>query len=421
MPETYGLIDGNSFYCSVEAAFDPRLKDVPLIVLSNNDSCTVARSPAARRLGVEMGDPWHLIRHRPECAEVQWFSSNYALYADASRRIYQVLCGRLPRVEPYSIDEMFIDLDVPTDDLVAFCHGLRAEVRRIAKIPTCIGIGPTKTIAKAGNKLAKVQPRYDGVCDLRDPAVRARVYREVPVGEVWGIGGRTEAKLARLGVATVADFVALEPALVRGLLTVVGARIQAELRGVSCLPLALAPATRKGVAVTRCFGRLVSTWADMREAVSAHATRAGEKLREQDLVAGHMAVFLHTHPHNGDPWYSAGHGGRIEPTSDGMALIAEAARMLRPLWREGYAYFKVGVMLSELTPAAGRPRMLFATRDPTRSAKLMAALDAVNARHGRDTLRVLATGIERPWQTRHSRRSRRFTTRLDEVLEATAW
>lgn len=421
MAKTYGLIDGNSFYCSVEAAFDPRLRNVPLIVLSNNDSCAVARSASAKALGVKMGDPWHLVRHKPEYAEVQWLSSNYSLYADASRRFYQVLCDRLPRVEPYSIDEMFLDLDLPVGDLVAFCRDLRDEVRRLAKVPTCVGIGTTKTIAKIGNVLAKTRPRHDGVCDLRDPGVREAVYREVPVGEVWGIGGRTEAKLARLGVATVADFVALDPALVRGLLTVTGARTQAELRGVSCLPLSLAPAARKGVAVTRCFGRLVTAWADMREAVSAHAARAGEKLREQDLVAGHMAVFLHTHPHNGDPWYSAGHGGRIEPTSDTIALIGEAARMLRPLWREGHAYFKVGVTLSDLAPAADRPRMLFATRDPARSARLMAALDGVNARHGRDTLRVLATGTARSWGTRHGRLSRRYTTRLGEILEANAW
>ena len=375
----------------------------------------------ARALGIKMGDPWHLIRHRPEYAEVEWLSSNYELYGDASRRFYQVIAERVPRVEPYSIDEMFIDLDLPVGDLTAFCRDLRAEVRRVAKIPTCTGIGPTKTIAKLSNSLAKAQPHHDGVCDLRDPGVREAVYRETPVGEVWGIGGRTEAKLARLGVATVADFVAMDPRACRDMLTVVGARVQAELRGISCLPLTLAPPTRKGVAVTRCFGRLVCSWGEMREAVAAHAARAGEKLREHRLVAGHMAVMLHTHPYNGDPWYSAGHGGRIEPTNDSMALISEAVRMLRLLWREEHRYFKSGVMLTELMPAAGRTGMLFATRDPARSARVMAALDAVNARYGRDTLRLAATGLERGWGTRHHRLSPRYTMRAEEMLVALAW
>ena len=179
--------------------------------------------------------------------------------------------------------------------------------------------------------------------------------------------------------------------------------------------------TRKGLAVTRCFGRLVVGWPELREAVAAHAARVGEKLREHRPLARAMTVFAHTHPHNGDPWVSLQHTGRIEPTADSRALIAEAVRMLRPLWRPGPRWLKAGVVVSDLAPAAAQPRMLFATRDPARTARLMAALDAVNARHGRDTLRVLATGTARPWGTRHGRLSRRYTTRWDELLEATAW
>ena len=422
MPSTFGLIDGNSFYCSCEAAFSPRLRGRAVAVLSNNDGCAIARNGLAKAAGIKMGDPWHLARNRPavRAARVEWFSSNYALYGDMSRRMYQVLAARVPRVEPYSIDEMFVDLDVP-GDVLALARELRAAVRRAAKMPTCMGIGPTKTVAKLANALAKDDSDMGGVCDLRCERERARWYERLPVSAVWGIGGRTTEKLAALGIDTVARFLAMPPRDARNLLTVVGARVQAELRGVSCLPLSDMAATRKGVAVTRSFGRPVTAWAEMREAVAHHAARAGEKLRAEDLVAGRMMVFLHTNPHNGDPWHSAQHGGRIEPTADTGALIGEAVRMLRPLWRQGFRYFKVGVVLDDLRDAATEPRSLFPTRDPAKSARLMAALDAVNARYGRGALRPLATGLARPWGTRHARLSPRYTTRVEELMEAKAW
>ncbi len=192
MPATFGLIDGNAFYCSCEAAFSPRLRGRAVVVLSNNDGCAIARNGPAKAAGAKMGDPFHLARNRPEvrAARVEWFSSNYALYGDMSRRMYQVLAERVPRVEPYSIDEMFLDMDVPGDAL-ALAGELRAAVLRVAKMPTCIGLGPTKTIAKLANALAKDDPGLGGVCDLRDEAARMRRYERLPVSEVWGIGGRT--------------------------------------------------------------------------------------------------------------------------------------------------------------------------------------------------------------------------------------
>ena len=418
----YGLIDGNSFYCSVEAAFDPKLKGKPVVVLSNNDGCAIARSKGAKALGIKMGDPWHLVRNKPELRDVHWLSSNFALYGDISRRVFQVLAERVPRAEPYSIDETFLDLAGLPGDLHERCRQLRADVLRITKVPTCIGWGPTKTIAKLGNAIAKDTPELEGLCDLSEPSVRAGYYAGLPAAEVWGIGGRTVEKLQRAGIITIADFVAMPPKQVRELLTVVGARVQSELRGVSCLSLTLAAATRKGIAVTRSFGHAITTWGEMREAVAAYAARAGEKLRSEGLQACHMAVFLQTNPHKpNEPWHSGQRAARIEPTSDTTALIGEAIRMLRPLWRGGHRYFKAGVILNDLVSAADQPQMLFATRDPVKSGKVMAALDAVNARYGRGTLRPLATGIVRGWSTRHDRLSPRYTTRLEEILVATAW
>ncbi|MBW4025751.1 MAG: Y-family DNA polymerase [Proteobacteria bacterium] len=361
-----------------------------------------------------MGEPWHLIKKRPECRSVLWRSSNYALYGDMSRRVYDVLIDRVPQVEPYSIDEMFLDL-AGLPDLGTFCRQLRDEVRRVAKIPTCIGIGPTKTIAKLANRIAKGQPDLRGVCDLRDPADRQRLYRDLPPGDVWGIGSKAAGKLTAAGAATIADFITMDPRAVRDLLTVTGARVQAELRGLSCLSLSLMAPTRQGIAVTRTFGRPVESWAEIREAVATYTARAAEKLRAEGLEAGHMLVFAHTNPHNGDPWHSGQRSAAIEPTADTAALIGEAVRLLQTGWRSGYRYFKAGVMLTALVPAA-RQASLFATRDPVRSARAMSAMDAINARWGRGTLRPASTGIERPWSARQQHVSPRYTTRAAEIM-----
>jgi len=421
MPATFGLIDGNAFYCACERAFSPRLRGRAVVVLSNNDGCAVARSSEAKLAGVRMGEPWHLARQRSEvrAAKVEWLSSNYALYGDMSRRMYEVLAARVPRVEPYSIDEMFLDLDTPRDAALLAVE-LRAAVRRIAKIPTCVGIGPTKTIAKLANAVAKGDPTLEGVCDLRDETRRARLYEAMPIAEVWGVGGKTAEKLAAIGVSTVARFIALPSREARRMLTVVGLRVQAELQGVSCLPLSMSPPPRKALAVTRCFGRPVTCWAEMREAGSAHAVRAGEKLRAAGLVASRMAVFLHTDPHSGDAWYSAQHAGRIEATDDARALAAEAVRMLRPLWRDGYRYMKVGVMLDDLQDKAAEPLGMFVSQDLGRSTALMTAMDRVNARYGRGMVRPLAVGLTQPWRTRAGRLTQRYTTRVEEIMAATA-
>jgi DNA polymerase V len=387
----FGLIDGNSFYCSAERAFAPELRGIPLVVLSNNDGCAIARTTEAKAMGIKMGEPWHLALRRPECKQIEWRSSNYPLYGDMSRRMYEILTANVPQVEPYSIDEMFLDLTgIP--DLEVLCRRLRDDVRRLAKIPTCVGIGPTKTIAKLANRIAKDNFALRGICDLRDDAMRAACYTESPISMVWGIGGKTVEKLNRLGISSIADFVRLNSEQVRELLTVTGARVQAELRGQSCIPLTLMPAPRQAIAVTRSFGRQITLWGELREAIAAFATRAAEKLRADGLEAGQLSVFAHTNPHNGDDWYSGSRAARIEPTADTMALIGEAVRLLRAFWRPEFRYFKAGIMLGDLAPARQQAG-LFSTRDIIKSARAMAALDSVNARFGSGTLRPAATGM----------------------------
>ena len=417
----FALIDGNSFYCSCERAFDPTLREKPVVVLSNNDGCVIARTNEAKDLGLKMGDPYHLVLKRPELKPVVWKSSNYVLYGDMSRRMYDVLASRVPRVEPYSIDEMFLDFASLPGDLAAMSVDLRASVRRIAKIPTCVGIGPTKTIAKLANKLAKADRGGAGVLDLASADARALAYIDTPIGEVWGMGRASVAKLQKLGVDTVAAFVAMDSDLVRDMLTVTGQRTHAELRGISCVPFGDAPANRKSIACTRSFGRAVTEWCEMREAVTAYATRAAEKLRRFGLKAGAMQVFMRTNEFNKDPWYSNQSTFEIEPTADSLALIASANRAARGLWKDGFRYAKAGVLLLDLYKPSELPvEDLFASRDPLRSQALMTALDSINGRFGRETLKPGGMVGRREWSMRRGNLSPSYTTQIGDILRARA-
>lgn len=412
----YSLVDGNSFYCSCERAFNPRLKGKPVVVLSNNDGCVIARTPEAKALGIRMGEPWHEVRKRPECRSVKWFSSNYALYADMSRRVFDVLETFSPHVEPYSIDEMFMSLDGIIGDLREYGRRIRETVLKATKIPTCVGIGPTKTIAKLANKYAKDAAELGGVCDLREEGDRLDLFARWPVGEVWGIGPASAKRLERHGVRTVLDFIRMDARHVRDEFSVVGARIQEELKGNSCLPLSMVAPMRKGLAVTRSFGSPVTEWRGMEEAIATFAYRAGEKLREHGLVAGHLTVFMRTSEFRPGPKYGNQAAFTIEPTSDGLTLVKLATRAARRLWRDGYTYAKGGVMLNDLSPPGARTEDLFPSKDPVKSSKLMATLDELNARFGRGAVRSGATGIERRWTVRTGNLSPRYTTSFEDAL-----
>lgn len=412
------LIDGNSFYCSCERAFAPELRRAPLIVLSNNDGCVIARSNEAKDLGLKMGEPWHIASKRPELAPIIWRSSNYALYGDMSRRMYEVLLTLAPRVEPYSIDEMFLDMQGLSGDLIERCVEMRAKVRKIAKIPTCVGIGPTKTIAKLANKTAKGDRAGSGVCDFSDARSRARAYATISIGEVWGIGRATIEKLKKLHVESVADFVALSPDLVRKALTVTGLRTQAELRGMACMSISLAPAPKKTLAVTRSFGRPIDDWTALHQAVASYAARAAERLRTHGLKAAALQVFVQTNPFKpGEPQYSNSVTFEIEASADSFALIAAATSAAFRLWKPGYRYAKAGVICLDLYAAADQAGGgLFPSRDPVLSAKIMKALDAVNNRYGRDTLVPGVLRQKAKWGMRRERLSPRYTTHPDEMM-----
>ena len=414
----YALIDCNNFYVSCERVFDRRLEGVPVLVLSNNDGCAIARSQEAKALGIKMGAPAFKIRDLIARHSIRVFSSNYTLYGDMSRRVNAIIVDYTPDVELYSIDETFLGLaGFARRDLRAMCQDMRAAVARCTGIPTCVGIGPTKTLAKLANAAAKKNPALGGVCDLSGEDARAAVLRSFPVEDVWGIGHATAAKLAALGITTATSLRDLSPKRARAMGTVTLERTVLELGGLSCLALEDVAPQRKGMAVTRSFGQPVTSLDELREAVAAYATRAGEKLRAHGLVAGQLAAFFHTSPHRDGPHHHGQRSTRLVPmTADTRELIGAALRCVEAAWRggRGCRYVKAGVLLDDLCRPEDAPPALFAAPAP-RSDALMAAMDRVNAKYGRNTLFPAATGIERGWKLRAAHHSPRYTTRLDEL------
>lgn len=413
----FALIDCNSFYCSCQRTFDPSLKRSAVVVLSNNDGCAIARTAEAKKLGIKMGDPWHLNKNSPKLSGVRWFSSNYALYADMSRRVYQVLLNHSPYIEPYSIDEMFMDLSGFPGPLMPRCEAIRRDVESITKIPTCIGWGPTKTIAKLANYIAKDRPELEGLCDLTDIDTRERYYRNLPVSEIWGIGRRLEPKMNKLGIRTIAQFVSADPGQIRQLMSVIGVRLQAELKGVSCLPISEIAGQRKGLTSSRSFGKPITSFDEMKEAVATFIFRACEKLREEKLDAAHLSVFIQTNVHqrqNG--WYGNQCSSTIEPTDDVFVLCRLSFELLKAIWKPGFRYAKAGVLLNDLSPA-GAQKGLFSTR-PEKKTALLEAMDVLNSRYGRGTIAPLCTGVSKGWKPRQNMLSPRYTTNFSEIMEA---
>jgi DNA polymerase V len=413
------LVDCNNFYVSAERVMDLSLRGVPTIVASNGDGNAIARSAEAKALGIKMGDPIFKIRDIIEKHGIAVRSSNYTLYADMQRRVLAAIEPFVLEQEIYSIDEVFGSLEgFEHLDLVDHCQKLRANILQWTTIPTCVGIGPTKTLAKLANAAAKKNPIFDGVADLSDEHIRRYVMDRFEVADVWGVGSATARKLQALGIRTAGQLRDLQMKQARGLGTVVLERLVAELNGVQADAIELVAPKRKGMAVTRSFGTPVRDFETLMGALSQFAMRAGEKLRQHDLVAGRITAFFHTNRFKPErPQHSGGRGIALHPmTSDSFELIAAVRRAAEPCYREGFDYTKAGVMLEQLADRHDRPPTLFESADDLeRRSRLMNAIDAVNGRYGKMTVVPGSQGFKRPWKMRAEHLSPRWTTRIEDL------
>lgn len=422
----FGLVDVNNFYVSCERAFNPRLANVPVVVLSNNDGCAVARSNEVKALGVKMGAPWFQMKALARQHCIVALSSNYTLYGDMSNRVVSILREFSPDIEVYSIDESFLRVET-VDHLyggaTSMGQSMRHRIRQWTSLPVCAGFGESKTLAKFANHLAKKNPVFDGVCDLSALTDEERQHwmAKIEVGEVWGVGRRIATRLQTMGIRSVLDLATADLKLVRRQFGVVLERTVSELQGTSCLELDDLADPKQQIMASRSFGEMVYDLAELGEAVAWHIDRAAEKLRDQGSVAGAVYVFIQTNRFRpADPQYNPGVVVPLADVSDDTrALTTAAMKGLKHIYRPGYSYKKCGVMLMELTAKQQRQETLFddaAAR--AKSAKLMVAMDAVNSVWGRGTLRTGAAGMSRGWAMRSENRSPRYTTSWDELPKA---
>lgn len=414
------LMDCNNFYASCEKAFAPHLAARPVVVLSNNDGCIIARSKEAKDMGIPMGGPEFKHREAFNRLDVTVFSSNYALYGDMSARVMATAGTLVPEMEIYSIDEAFLNLTgIP--DTAAYARRICETVRRWTGIPVSIGIGPTKTLAKVANRLAKKRPEFGGMLDLPQGADLEALLASLDVEDVWGIGRKHGARLTARGVRSALDFMRLPRDFVKKTMTVGGLHTWLELHGTPCIRLEDIPPSKKSIVSSRSFGRPVERLEEMEEALAHFVSRAAEKLRAQKGLAGTILAFVQTNPFiASQPQYSAAHSMALNPaTSHTTRLVARGLEALRRIFRPGFRYKKVGVMLSGIEPAAGAQLTLLAQPD-LRGESLMAALDRVNAKWGRGTLRPAAAGVEQPWSMRQTRRSPCYTTSWSDLPVALA-
>jgi DNA polymerase V len=423
MPPIFALVDCNNFYVSCERVFQPSLNGQPVVVLSNNDGCVIARSEEAKALRIPMGLPAFQMRERFPGNTIETYSSNYALYGDMSARVMTILKQFSPEVEVYSIDEAFLNLaGCGNGDLTAYGHHIRHSVRQWTGIPISIGIGETKTLAKLANRLAKRSDDTQGVVDLTVSQHQDGVLASIPVKDIWGIGRSYSRLLQTNGIRTALELRDADDRWIRQQMGVVGIRVVWELRGISCLPLELSPPPKKSLMVSRSFGRPIATLDEMREAVATYTTRAAEKLRRHRLAAGTLTAFLMTNRFKEDEPQYANDIKITLPvaTYDTAELIAYALVGIEHIYEEGYQYKKAGVLFTGLVPEHQIQMNLFDTRDRERAQKLMTTIDHINAQMGTGAIQYAVAGFKPRWQMRRSRMSPRYTTRWDELVVAWA-
>ena len=413
----FALVDCNNFYVSCERVFDSRLDGKPVIVLSNNDGCAIARSNEAKALGIKMGANFFEIEDIVKKHNVQVFSTNFVLYADMSMRVKGLLSLFCPEIEDYSIDESFLDFrGFEMYDLKEYCTKIAETIKQGTGIPVSIGIASTKTLAKVANKICKKFQGYNNVCIIDSEEKRLKALQIIEVGDVWGIGRRHNKRLTALGIKTAYDFTQLHRVWVRKNMTVTGERTWSELQGVPCIQMETIMPAKQTIMVSRSFGKMIGDFETISEAVSSYLSMAAAKLRKQKTCAGSLLVFIDTNYFRKDlPQHSQHIVLELHvATNSTPELLKFAISGLKQIYREGYLYKKAGVMLMKISKETAVQGNLFDNTDRKKDKKLMTVLDNLNERYGRDKLKYACTGDGKAWKIKQERLSPYYTTRMSD-------
>lgn len=417
----FALADCNNFFASCERVFRPDLNGKPVIVLSNNDGCAVARSNEAKALGIKMGDPYFKIRHIVERYGVAVFSSNFALYGDMSHRVQELLHGFAPSVEQYSIDEAFLDLrGMHIDDPDAFAKSISATCRRCTGIPVSVGIAPSKTLAKIASKLCKQYPKLRGGCYMHRPQDIEKVLRKFPVADVWGIGRKSVKKLEAMNIRTAWDYAMLPENAVRKQFALPGWRTWTELRGTPCIEFEDMIEPKQSICVSRSFAKEITDPELLSEQVANFAESAVQKLRYQQSMALEMAVFAFTNRFKENSPQTFGSRLVVFPdaTDDHRAIVSAAVKAARELWGAGYGYKKAGVVITKLIQACDHVGSIFADPESdSRDARLSESIDAINRTYGRGAILFGVQGDGRIKMSREHQ-SPHYTTLWSDIPKA---
>lgn len=415
------LIDVNNFYVSCERVFNPKLINIPVVVLSNNDGCAVARSNEVKALGVGMGTPWFKFKELAEKHGIKALSSNYALYADMSNRVMSILREFSPDQEVYSIDESFLDLsEFKSLDLIRYGQQMRQRILKWTGLPVCVGIASTKTLSKLANHCAKKRPAFNGVCNFNAMSVNEleNLLSQIEVGEIWGVGRKLAPKLQALGYNTVLDLKRANAEALRQQFSVVMQKTIHELNGIVCFEMEEISPLKKQIVSSRSFGHAVYDFNSLAESITLYMSRAAEKLRKQQSYAGSVYVFIRTSEFKPDqPYYSNGMTIPMPtPTDDTRQLANVALWGLKQLYQPNFKYAKAGVMLSELVPAVGLQTDLFSqVQVSPKSKALMAAMDKINRKMGNESIKLASEGFTRPWKMKQENKSPSYTTKWEEI------
>ncbi|MDQ4121963.1 MAG: Y-family DNA polymerase [Acidobacteriota bacterium] len=420
MPQAIALIDCNNFYASCERAFDASLRKKPIVVLSNNDGCIIARSEEAKQLGVTMGAPLFKIEGLLDANDAEIFSSNYELYGDMSRRVMENLQQFTPEVEIYSIDEAFLGLDAEKISLDSLGREIQEKIYKWTHIPVSIGIAETKTLAKIANKIAKKSDKATGVLNLYQSPYQELALEKTAVSDVWGIGRASTVKLKQINVNTAKELRDVDLRWARKALTVMGARVVTELRGIRAFPLELNPPPRYSITCSRSFGETVKDFRDLREAVAVFLTKAAEKLRHHQLAAQSITVLISTSRFvpEGEYYSNAATHSSAFPTDVNQELQAWALDCLKSIYRPEYTYRRAGIILGGLVPSDKLTERMFNDEKWERFRRVMRAVDEINRKFGRNTVRFLVAKPNGKWSGKAGRLSPRYTTKLSEIAHA---